>query len=107
MRWQEYWRDVVCNSTGLYDGIITDPPYNLPQNPNNTGSGYLDMIDNEEIDLFAQFCRRMLKSGSYVYIFTSFHLFERWSTAFKKSKFSCIKYPFVIGKIRSLCNTGT
>ena len=47
---------------------------------------------------FAQFCRRALKPGAYVFIFTSIQYFNDWATSFQKAGFTCSLYPFVILK---------
>ena len=98
MKWQDYAKSIFSEDEILFDLIITDPPYNLPSNPSRSGTGYKDFISDEEMRAFTQFCNRALKTGSYIVLFTSFHLFPRWVSSFKESQFKVKSYPFVVMK---------
>lgn len=100
MSWKDYEKTVHKDGEN-FNLILCDPPYNLPKNKSKTGKHYRDFIDDDHISSFAQFCRRMVVPGGYVFLFTSFHLFHKWVFAFEKCQMSVMQHPFVLVKISS------
>lgn len=99
MSW-EACQDTIVQSRDPFqvDMVLTDPPFSLPNSRVPTGQGFVDHIDDKEMELFAQFVRRVLATGVYAFIFTSFHLFTKWKRSFEEQHFVASKAPFVIAK---------
>ena len=101
MKWQEFAKSVFDENNTLFDAIVTDSPTNCIQSYTKSGNKHNDLIDDQEMTPFAQFCNKVLKAGSYVIMFTPLELFSSWIKAFKDSQFRCMSYPFIIMKDHS------
>ena len=97
MSWQQY-QNTVATDDQCFDLILTDPPYCLKPNASRTGKNYSDYIHDREMKSFAQFCRRMIKPGGHVVIFSSFLLMSRWFEAFGSTDMTIMSHPLTIIK---------
>lgn len=98
MTWQTYDKTVRSRTASRVDGIVCNPPYGVSQGSVNNGRGFVDEVDDMEMSEFAQFCKRCIKSGGYVFLFTSMHYFPKWEKSFVECKFNVMKYPYVLIK---------
>lgn len=98
MMWQTYDQDIWKDDCPKVDAIITDPPCGLPSNASGTGNGYTDYVDDKEMKEFAEFCRRVLKTAGYVFLFASIQDYMRWYSALESCKFKMMKYPYLMVK---------
>ena len=98
MKWQVYYKTILTDETPLFDLVLTDPPYGTAQSRARAGSAYDNFVSDDEIKEVAQFCRRVLRSGGWVFLFTSTKLFNSWHTAFRSCGFSAPEFPFVVVK---------
>lgn len=98
MKWQDYDRTVRNDDEDLFDFIITDPPYGTIQGRAATGRSYENYIDDREIEEIAQFSKRALRPGSWLFCFVSFMNFGKFYEYLSKAKFLVAPYPFTIVK---------
>lgn len=98
MEWQTY-RKTICSDRGpLFDFILTDPPYGTPQSRSGAGVSYDNFVHKDEMVEMAQYCRRALKPGSWILIFTSMQYFNECRSALEGVGFRCPGYSYVVMK---------
>lgn len=98
MKWQVYYKTILTDETPLFDMILTDPPYGTPQSRSRSGSTYDNFVSDEEMKAAAQFSRKVLREGGWVFLFTSVKYFNSWHAAFRSCGFTAPEFPFVIVK---------
>lgn len=96
MTWQLYAKEVRDHFDDKVDGIVCDPPSGLPNDASKSGKQYEDYLDDAEMTNFAGFCKRCLKPGGYVFLFTSDDYLPRWKRAYRECKFTVMNGPYVM-----------
>lgn len=79
--WQDYFKEKWTTKSERADLLLTDRRESIPL---------------EEKRAFSQFCRGVLKSGSYVFLFVSFENFKDWKDSFQAEGFKTMNFPYVV-----------
>ena len=74
------------------------PPYGSEPNASGAGQNFSDRLDDKEIASFCQFAHRMLKSGGYVFIFSSVRYLQKWISTLRESGFRAMSHVYAIIK---------
>ena len=98
MTWQEYDVRVRKSDDAKIDMILTDPPYGLEPNASGTGQNYNDKLDDKEMSAFCQFSHRVLKSGGFIFIFSSVRYLQKWISCLRDSGFKTMSHIYSITK---------
>lgn len=98
MKWEDYVRVVRAENAPLLDCIVNDPPYGVPRNRKNTGTGYQDVLSSAEVLGVVSFAKRILKPGRYSLTFCSHRSSIMWLDAFEDADFLVSDPPIVIMK---------
>lgn len=98
MSWQLHAQDVWVDDSARVDAVICDPPYHVPSSSPKTAKGFENEVHEVEMKQLAQYSKLVIKSGGYVFVFTSNQYFEKWVRAFEENKFTVMQYPYTIVK---------
>lgn len=78
-----------------FDLLLSEPPNAVPSTGNNSRRGYNDPLDDKDMALYAQFGKRVLKTGGYIILFITIQYFMRWEDALTKAGFQVMPHPLI------------
>lgn len=82
-----------------FDAVVTEPP--CAPSRSCISSLYRPHlkeleIDNNDVERFAEFCRKVLRAGSHAAILKDSYMISEGISAFGKSGFTVVPYPYAI-----------